>query len=149
MNEIWKTIPGEPFYEASTSGRIRSLDRVVSHSGNVGKRKIKGRILRPRIRKVRPTVLPYHDVVLCSNGRPHTETVHKLVALAFHGPRPPLHEAAHGDGDPSNNKPENVRWATIAKNKDDYKKHGRAGRDVSARKRGPDGRFIAEATHPA
>ena len=80
------------------------------------------------------------------NGVPKMETVHKLVALAFHGPRPsPAHEVAHGDNDVSNNRPDNIRWATVLENKEDYKKTGATYRDTSKRKRGSDGRYVPDA----
>lgn len=126
MTEIWKPIPGEPFYEASSLGRIRSVDRVVpflDRWGNISQRPLVGRVLRAKTRKAAPGKIAYRDVVLCSDGNPHSETVHKLVALAFHGERPtPLHEVAHGNGDPSNNRPDNVRWATSAENKADSRR---------------------------
>jgi hypothetical protein len=50
--------------------------------------------------------------------------VHFLVCEAFHGPRPDGHHVAHGDGDPSNNRAENLRWATQRENEGDKAVHG-------------------------
>jgi hypothetical protein len=67
----------------------------------------------------------YLTVGLCRNGERLTEFVHRLTATAFHGPPPsPGHEVAHGDGDPSNNRAENLRWATRSENAADKIKHG-------------------------
>src|SRR3546814_16009402 len=43
---------------------------------------------------------------------------------AFVGPRPDGMEVAHNDGDPLNNRLENLRYATPAENTDDKLKHG-------------------------
>lgn len=51
--------------------------------------------------------------------RRKTLKVHRLVALAFHG-LPPLSDkrivVGHLDDDPGNNRPQNLRWMTQAKN---------------------------------
>jgi hypothetical protein len=136
--EEWRSIPGFPLYEASSLGRIRRKAGTP--------RTPTARILRPRTRTPKPGRLPYLDVALSSDGKIRTETVHKLVALAFHGPKPSdRHEVAHADGDPSNNASGNIRWATIASNKEDYCRHGKTFRDASGRRRGADGRFLPQA----
>ena len=52
MNETWKTIPGyDNFYEVSTLGRVRSLDREISVTRKDGKQFIKnrhGKVLTPQ-----------------------------------------------------------------------------------------------------
>jgi hypothetical protein len=50
--------------------------------------------------------------------------VHHLVLEAFVGPRPAGHEAAHGDGDKTNNALANLRWATPKENAADRYRHG-------------------------
>jgi hypothetical protein len=42
--------------------------------------------------------------------------VHRLVLSAFVGPCPEGLEAAHRDGDPANNRAENLMWASHAEN---------------------------------
>lgn len=134
MDEIWQPIPGHSYYQASTEGRIRRAAGTPRASAP--------RLLTPRIRKFRPGLIAYRDVSLCNNGTAKSETVHKLVALAFLGPRPsPAHEVAHADGDPGNNRSSNLRWATNAENKEDYKRHGRTGRSAIGRSRDANGRF--------
>jgi hypothetical protein len=51
-------------------------------------------------------------------------SVHVLVLLAFIGPRPDGQEACHGDGNPLNNRLENLRWDTHLANEADKTIHG-------------------------
>lgn len=67
--------------------------------------------------------------------------VNRAVAAAFHGvPPTPLHQAAHLDGDKTNNKPRNLKWATPKENKSHQILHGtipvgaRHGRTVLCKK---------------
>lgn len=112
VSEIWKDIPGfEGRYQASSLGRIRSVDhavRVAPH-GIESTRVIKGRVLRPAKQDT-----GHLTVVL---GRAYgTIPVHTAVALAFIGPRPEGLDVCHNDGDPTNNRPENLRYDTRTDN---------------------------------
>ena len=111
--EEWRDIPGyEGRYQASTEGRIRSLNRyvrVVAH-GTEAKRLVKGRVLRPgRYCK------SGHVSVVLGHGAPGSP-VHQLVALAFLGPKPEGMEVCHTDGDPKNNAASNLRYDTRREN---------------------------------
>jgi hypothetical protein len=110
--EVWVDIPGVPFYQASDLGRIRSLDRVVTQGdgrGGVIGRKFAGRILTPKLNS--------HGYLQVSVGSPaRCVTVHKLVALAFLGPRDGGLEVNHKDGDKGNCRPENLEYATSTTN---------------------------------
>ena len=123
MFEEWRPIPGMEGYEASSRGRIRSLDRIVlvhMPCGRVYHRAIKGRILIPnRAGK--------HRQYPCLNfGKKRGKIyVHRMVCLAFHGEPPtPEHEVAHGNRDTFDNSKNNVRWATHHENEQDKKLHG-------------------------
>jgi hypothetical protein len=60
-----------------------------------------------------------------AGGKPHRRLVHRLVAKAFLPPPSPEEtDVAHNDGDPSNNRVENLRWATHRDNQMDMRKHG-------------------------
>lgn len=108
--EEWRPIPGYPGYEASSLGRIRSLDRWSAQ----GLRK--GRVLAPS------RAGPYEHVHFAPGG---SVKVHIAVCLAFHGKKPsPKHEVAHWDNDGSNNRKDNLRWASSAENKGDQIRHG-------------------------
>lgn len=120
MTEIWKAIPTyEGMYEVSNYGRVRSLDRDVVCFGKVKgaytSRK-KGRLLRPG-----PSNFGHLSVVL---GRRNTRMVHELVLTAFVGPRPAHCECRHLNGDPADNRLENLRWGTRSENILDAVKHG-------------------------
>jgi hypothetical protein len=66
----------------------------------------------------------YPFVTLHAEGGATSKGVHQLVCAAFHGPCPPSHEVAHGDGNPLNPRWDNLRWATHADNNADKKLHG-------------------------
>lgn len=116
-DEIWKAIPEyRADYEVSNLGRVRSLDRLVSHGVGNFQRKRKGTILKPG------TVKSGHQLVVL--GRGHSRLIHRLVLEAFVGPRPDGMECCHGDGDPANNCLNNLRWDTRSANVLDDYKHG-------------------------
>jgi len=76
MKEIWRDIPGyEGVYQASNTGRIKSLSRIVSIGEN--KRIIPEKILTPE-----KSVHGYLRVKL-SNGKSKRFFVHRLVALTY------------------------------------------------------------------
>ncbi len=111
--EVWRDVPGwEGLYQVSDQGRVRSLDRAAR----------RGRVLKPCRRGFR---LAYHAVSLYRAGKRTIAYVHITAALAFLGPQPtPQHEVAHGNGDPTNNRLINLRWATPAENAADKVLHG-------------------------
>lgn len=52
--------------------------------------------------------------------------VQTVVCTAFHGPRPsPAHQVAHANGINTDNRAENLRWATSLENHADRVRHGR------------------------
>ena len=51
-------------------------------------------------------------------------TIHRLVLEAFVGPCAPGLICCHNDGDPTNNRVENLRWDTYQSNSDDMLLHG-------------------------
>lgn len=50
--------------------------------------------------------------------------IHRLVLEAFVGPRPDGLEARHRDGDPTNNRLDNLLWGTSSDNENDKRRHG-------------------------
>jgi hypothetical protein len=51
--------------------------------------------------------------------------VHQMVLETFVGPRPEGMVCRHLDGNPSNNRLENLRWGTVQENMADMDRHGR------------------------
>jgi hypothetical protein len=117
--ERWLPIPGyEGFYEASDQGRVKSLARTVQRSDG-RPQPVPERVLTPkRVTTGRLQVDLYRD------GRKQQCQLHRLVLFAFVGPCPEGMEACHSDGDPTNNRLENLRWDTRAGNHADKIQHG-------------------------
>jgi len=119
----WRDIPGyEGHYQASSEGQIKSLAR--SYTNRMGQiQPIRERILRPG----NGESYRYLSLVLrATDGKSRrTWKVHQLVARAFHG-LPPFDgaEICHTDGDPLNNRAENLRWDTRSANGLDSVLHG-------------------------
>lgn len=126
MEEIWKDIPGlEGEYQASTLGRIRSLDRKVHVGRSNAYRTMRGRILRPG----KQNKSGHLTVVL---GRAHgSMPVHTAVALTFIGPRPQGMDVCHNDGNPENNRVENLRYDTRTENIFDVYRIGKGWRKLT------------------
>jgi len=125
--EIWKPIPGwEGLYEVcAQTQQIRSLTRIIGEGlGRGFPRTQRGRILRPTKLKN-----GYWAHSLRRDGKNTWFYVHIAVCLAAHGPKPtPKHRVRHLDGDPLNNRPENLRWGTQRENCQDTVRHGRSTR---------------------
>lgn len=106
--EIWKEIPGfEGEYEASTFGRIRSMDRLVSMSDG-RKQPRKGKIISS------------HNagkgyLTLRLNGKGYS--VHRLVYLTFVGEIPDGMQINHIDEDKHNNTPSNLNLMSCKENR--------------------------------
>lgn len=118
--EVWLPVVGyEGYFEVSSQGRVRSMDRVaVAKNGR--RTPMKGRVLSTFARS------GYRYVHLKVNGVDHKTGVHQLVCEAFHGtPLPTQPEARHKDGTRDNNISSNLEWGTVSQNKDDMVRHGR------------------------
>jgi hypothetical protein len=67
----------------------------------------------------------YQHVILRRNGEPKVVTIHRLILMAFIGPCPEGHEARHLNGNPLDNRLENLAWGTRSSNQgDDKRLHG-------------------------
>ena len=119
MAERWKDIPGfEGCYQVSDMGRVRSLDRVLDcehRFGGRAERHYKGRILSARAKDC--------GHVNVSLGANRTRLVHRLVLEAFVGPCPQGMECLHKDGNPGNNRLDNLHWGSRYENRADMRLH--------------------------
>lgn len=101
--EEWRAIPGSEEHLISRNGRVWSES--------------KGRELQPHVNSN-----GYLRVALGAKKL----YIHQAVALAYHGvPSSPGVEVRHLNGDPFDNRVENLRWGTSAENKRDIVEHGR------------------------
>jgi len=126
--EIWKPVPDLNYYEVSSHGRVRSLDRVQhinNRWGGTTKRVLKGRILSG---KKHPNGSGITYLVIYVGDKKEIY-LNRAVCSAFHG-NPPTdkHEAAHLDGNPLNNRPDNLAWKTPKENSADKIIHGTSGK---------------------
>lgn len=112
MEEIWKDIAGyENIYEVSSFGRVRTSKNKVTHTERHGERKWKQRYLKdktPNGRDVR--------VSLWKDGESKDYLVHRLVAQAFIPIVYGQHDINHVDGNPKNNRVENLEWCNHLQN---------------------------------
>lgn len=107
---IWRTIPKYQLYEANSSGQIRRKQHR-DYPGRPGK--ILSNFVDKRKGYIRACVNDY------------TQSIAPLICQAFHGPKPtPKHQAAHRDGNKSNNRPSNLEWLTQSENYQDQVRHG-------------------------
>ena len=111
MEEVWKPIPGyEGYYEASTFGNIRSVDRILNCPwGEVYPAKGKPKA----ICKGKDD---YLFAGLSKGNRKRLIPVHRLVALTFIPNPDNKPQIDHIDGDKTNNRVENLRWCTAKEN---------------------------------
>lgn len=105
--EEWRSIPGFPRYEVSSLGRVLSHHRAT-----------------PLVRSQQLSPIGYFTVRLSDGERKRTRPVHVLVAEAFHGPRPAGQLVRHLNGDPQDNRAENLCWGTASENQLDSVAHG-------------------------
>ena len=115
----WRAIPGwEGLYEASTDGDIRSITRTVTKKDGT-QQVYKGKLL-----KGRASPRGHLSVQLSANSRPVGMCIHRLIMLTFVGPCPEGMEVCHNDGNPANNRLENLRYDTHSSNAYDSVTHG-------------------------
>lgn len=113
MEEIWKDIPGYYGYQASTSGKIRSIDRTLIYSD--GRKRVHyGKELSTRKNKDGYLVA---CVGQSATGKRHIDIgVHILIAKTFLPNRGNLEQVNHIDGDKTNNAVNNLEWVSRSQN---------------------------------
>lgn len=117
-NEIWRDISEyEGYYQISNMGRIKSLDRSVMD------KKGRNHVTVGGIMKPTPDKKTGHmRIGLWKDSKRRVLYVHRLVMETFVGECPNEMEVCHNDGDPSNNRLDNLRYDTRHENMIDASK---------------------------
>lgn len=103
--EMWKTIPRFPYYEASSYGRVRSIDRVIDGLDSWGK----PCLIRRRGKIPRGT--PHRGYLVVKLGSPNAAYgIHQAVAMAFHGECPDGFVVDHVNTNKTDNRPDNLEY---------------------------------------
>lgn len=121
-DEIWGPISEFSFVEASSYGRVRTLDRFVKQGDK--KRFVRGQILKRRYSNS-----GYLYVKFRTNGKSVGRFVHRLVAEAFLSNPDSLPEINHKDNNPLNNTVSNLEWCTHKYNIEYREKFGTPAKD--------------------
>lgn len=117
--EIWENVgifrgfDFTGYYEVSTFGNIRSLDRNIFYTdGRI--RKVKGKIVAQK----ENGETGYMQATLCKNGHTYTVAIHQLVALRFVPNLDPKNKTQvnHKDENRKNNYVNNLEWVTPNEN---------------------------------
>lgn len=112
--EEWQPVPGWP-YEASSLGRVRSVERVLGDGRQAG-----GILLAQSLDSD-----GYPKVTLRDGSRSWTVRVAVLVMLAHAGPCPKGREVRHRNGVRTDSRRSNLLYGTRGQNEKDKGRHRR------------------------
>jgi hypothetical protein len=116
MEEIWKPIPGyEGIYEASNLGRIRTANGKTTSNARYPVRVWQQRVLKPKV-QTRSNGRKDQRVNLWKDGVESTQLVARLVAMSFLPMPFDKLTVNHINGNPMDNRIENLEWCTIQEN---------------------------------
>ena len=115
--EKWKDIPGyENIYQASNMGNIRTCAGKVTTSVRHGVRHWEQRVLKQHYCNRKKSGLKDARVTLWKDKEPHYYLVSRLVAMTWCDGYSEGLTVNHIDGNPLNNKAENLEWVSLAEN---------------------------------
>lgn len=134
----WRTVPDFPGYEVSNAGDVRSITRAVPHQ-HVTKT-IFGKPKKPRPQKNGGQL----RLTLSHERTCKSVFVHRLVMAAFVGPLPAGKLVRHLNGNPHDNRLENLAYGDAFENAADAIKHGATARGERSRKSTLNDRKIRE-----
>lgn len=121
----YREIQGFPGYRVGDDGSVWSRWAKLQRKGR-GTITVLGddwKPLKQHRQGGRSAVRSYLQVRLKWNGKSRLCRVHRLVLDAFMGPCPAGHECRHLDGNPVNNRLDNLCWGTPLENAADRKDH--------------------------
>lgn len=123
-NQEWRYVEGVVGYQVSNCGQIRSRWKK---GGDVRSGSSLGNTWR--ILKCSKHKHGYRLLHMKVGSAIIATWVHRIVAVAFHG-TPPTDktEVRHIDGNPENNRANNLKWGTHLENMRDIDRHGRRKR---------------------
>ncbi|AWY05488.1 HNH endonuclease [Gordonia phage Morrissey] len=116
--ETWRDHPDYPVIQVSDQGRVYRKPRTVIRGQDTYT--LKGRIAALNT----GSKTGHLKVPIRMGGRYFHAWVHRLVLEAFVGPCPSGMETRHLNGNPKDNRLENLVWGTSAENSQDTKNHG-------------------------
>lgn len=116
----YKTIDRFPGYRFGSDGSVWTQWQNVS-SWDIGRRGFR-RSIGSEWMKMRLSLNSTARLNVSIKNK--TQSVHRLIAEAFHGPCPPGLECCHNNGKRTDNRPENLRWDTRSANHLDKRRHG-------------------------
>lgn len=120
MAEIWVPVRDwEGYYEASSLGRIRSIDRVIEDP-----RRPKGYFRKGKVLNQNKHLKNGYEAVNLRNPASQ-QYVHRLICSSFHG-TPPEGKTfvRHLNGDRQDNRIGNLAWGSRSENAQDAIQHG-------------------------
>ena len=125
-NEEWGDVVGyEGLYQVSDQGRVKSLERKVSHWRG-GERIQKERILKPDVSQD-----GYLRVGLYAGGKRKWFRVHRLVCEAFHDNPDNKSDVNHINEDKADNRAVNLEWCTAKENNNHGTRNERSAKNRS------------------
>ena len=106
----WRDFPGAPGYQVNSDGQFKRLARTDRLGRHVSEQVLSGH------------VDPWGYVRYFARGK--VVKGHRAVLETFVGPCPPGMEGCHNNGNPADNRLENLRWDTRQNNMIDKVNHG-------------------------
>jgi len=108
-DELWKDIKGyEGYYQISSLGNVRSLDRVVTYNN--------GRTAKYKGSMRSPSVSDYRLIALSKDGKVSVKKISRLVAEHFLFKIEGKDIVNHIDGNKKNDCVVNLEWCTLSEN---------------------------------